>query len=221
MQLAELYPEASLHGFDISPALYPPKETLPSNVHLGIMDIRNPPPVSEHSKFDVVHISLIAAGLTPSEWEPVVHNVTQLLKPGGAIQWAECDWAATQHLRSEVNSSVQTYRSMGTKFREAFKNQFSRGWNTLPQMYQAAGLKQIQQDIVSSDRLAETRKPLSRNGIQAIFGWAKLVSARNAPGALSLDEIARLEKEAERDIESGCYARFDIYIALGFKHDSL
>jgi len=217
VQLSELYPGASLYGFDISPALYPSTETLPSNIHLDVMDIRQPPPLSEHKKYDLVHVRLIVAGIKPSEWEVVVSNIVQLLKPGGAIQWEECNFAAVQHLRGGVMSSVHTARDMGGRFREALKDMFSHGWNILPQLFEGAGLEDVENDIVSSDRVAETRKAFTRNGMQAIFGWARLISSRNAPGSSPMDEIDRLEREAERDIESGCYVRFDIHVALGFK----
>lgn len=55
------------------------------------------------------------------------------------------------------------------------------------------------------------------NGMDAIFGWASLVSSRGGEGAMDIDELDRLEREGYRDIESGCYVRFSVYITSGFK----
>jgi hypothetical protein len=34
---------------------------------------------------------------------------------------------------------------------------------------------------------------------------------------MDIDELDRLEREGYRDIESGCYVRFSVYITSGFK----
>lgn len=81
----------------------------------------------------------------------------------------------------------------------------------------SAGLVRVDEDIVSSDRDVETREALTANGMLAIFAWAKLMSARGMPGSSPMDELKKLEAQAYENIRSGCYVRFDIYIALGFK----
>ncbi|TGO47635.1 hypothetical protein BCON_0269g00010 [Botryotinia convoluta] len=217
VQLAIIHPGASFHGFDISPVLFPPVETLPSNVHLDTMDIKQPIESSQHSKYDVVHVRLMAAGIAPAEWELVVQNIIYLLKPGGAVQWEECNWADVQHIRGGIDSSVYTARLMGSRFKNALKDKFSYGWKILPQIFDSKGLIQIEEDILSSDRVVETRTALTRNGMQAIFSWSRLLSSRNAAGSLQMDELDLLESEAARDIESGCYVRFDVHVMLGFK----
>lgn len=65
--LAPNWPDAILHGYDISTALYPPSRTLPSNVSLHILDARRDVPVSLWGQYDIVHVRLIAAGLAASE----------------------------------------------------------------------------------------------------------------------------------------------------------
>jgi len=217
VQLAEQFPKASLHGFDISPALYPSPQTLPSNVKLEVMDIKQPPSSSELNKYDLVHVRLIAAGIASTEWEAAVNNAVQLLKPGGAIQWEECNWEASQYYRGGVESSVHTCRKMAALFKEAMKDRFSHNWKILPQTFKTIGLVDVEEDIVSSDRIPETRIGFARNGMNAIFGWARLISARNAPGSLPMDELASLEQAANAEVESGCYSRYDVHVALAFK----
>lgn len=212
-----MYPQATLRGFDISQELFPVPESLPSNVELGIMDVKQPPPPEEHNRYDVVHVRLLTAAMNPPDWDVVVRNLNRLLKPGGALQWEECNFAHGRHLRGPIDSSVSAARFMGSLFREGLKEQLSYGWNTLPQIMGNAGLVRVDEDIVSSDRVIETREALTTNGMVAVFNWAKLMSQRGRHGCCTMDELKKLEDQAFKDIKSGCYVRFDVYIALGFK----
>ncbi|KAF7909156.1 hypothetical protein EAE99_011526 [Botrytis elliptica] len=147
----------------------------------------------------------------------MVQNLLKLLKPGGAIQWKECNWMETQYYRSDIDLSVQAARSMCARFKEAMKDNFSYGWNILPRIYEEFGMGDVVEDIISSDRIVETRAAMARNAMDAIFGWARLVSSRNLAGSLSAEELIRLEREVERQIASGCYVRYDVHVVLGFK----
>ena len=210
---------ATLRGFDISEALFPPPETLPANVELNIMNVKESPPYEERSRYDVVHVRLLTAAMKPTDWEVVVRNLTMLLKPGGALQWEECNFAEGRHLRATIDSSVSTARFMGRLFRETLKEILSYGWSTLPKIMEDIGLLRVEEDIVSSDRVAETREALTANGMVAVFDWAKLMSRRGMPGSCPMDQLEKLEDQAYEDIRSGCYVRFDIYITLGFRGD--
>lgn len=50
LRLQPTYPHASLEGSDISPALFPPQSTLPPNVSLTVMDMKQPFPTEMHEK---------------------------------------------------------------------------------------------------------------------------------------------------------------------------
>ncbi|KAJ9322951.1 hypothetical protein DTO027B5_2993 [Paecilomyces variotii] len=214
--LAPVYSSATLDGYDLSPALFYPPSSRPPNVNLSTLDARQPVPPALRGTYDLVHVRLIAAGLQPDEWSSVVQNLAQLLKPGGAMQWEECNFIGVQHYRGQPESTVAAARFMGRLFRDGLQTRFSHGWSTLPQDMKAAGLEQVQEDIVSSDRLPETRKALTANGMTAIFSWARLMASKGAPGALSSERLDELERQAEADIQSGCYVRFDIHVSWGF-----
>lgn len=215
--LAEDYPEASLHGFDIADDLFAPTDTLPPNVHLALMDIKRAPPENERSKYDAVHVRLLAAAMNPEDWGIAVRHIWMLLKPGGAIQWEECNFAQGRHVRGRAGSTIEAARYIGDEMRVALKDKFAYGWSTLPRDMRDAGFVDVDEDIVSSDRDVETREPLSLNGMVAVFQWAKLISERGTPGSHSLEDLADLERQAFKDIRSGCYCRFDIHVAIGFK----
>lgn len=101
--------------------------------------------------------------------------------------------------------------------RVALREQFAYGWNTLPSEMRDVGFVDVEDDIVSSDRDVETREPLTVNGMVAVFHWARLISERGVPGSRPMDELKGLQEKAFADIRSGCYCRFDIHVAVGFK----
>lgn len=215
LRLRELYPNAILEGSDISSALYPPLSELPPNMTLTVLDIKKPVPEELHGKFDVVHVRMLVAGMLSKDWAPAVNNLSRMLKPGGFLQWEEGDFVGLKHLRGGVDSQVETLRFMGRAFFNALRESFSYGWNTLPGHMQAAGLDPVLKDIVSSDRVPETREKSTINSIQPVFKWARLMTERGAPGAMTSEEIERLEKKAYEEIRSGSYVRYDIYVICG------
>ncbi|KAJ5607777.1 hypothetical protein N7537_004396 [Penicillium hordei] len=215
--LAHDWPDAILHGYDISTSLFPPARTLPKNVTLHLLDARKDVPVSLYGQYDLVHIRLIAAGLTSSEWERVVRNLAKLLKPGGVMQWEECDFTSVRHLPGRPDSTTDAASTIGLMFLTAMKSRFEYGWNRLATDMRAVGLVDVHNEAVSADRVYDTRERLATNGMRAMFAWARLHSARGSQGALTMRKIEDLEQKAYADIQSGCYVTFDIHIAWGFR----
>lgn len=106
---------------------------------------------------------------------------------------------------------------MGRAFFNALRDSFSYGWNTLSGHMQAAGLNPVIKDIVSSDRVPETRRKSTFNAMQAPFKWARLMAERGAPNAMTPQEIDLLERKALEEVMSGSYVRYDIYVICGRK----
>ena len=155
--------------------------------------------------------------MEPNEWEPVLKNLLLALKPGGAIQWIEPAMSNVQHVRGRPESTTDTMTIMSWKFRpEVLQRRFENGWSTLPGLMKQIGLT-VETDIVSSDRLPDGRRPLTENGLIALFAAAKRMSRAGTPGAMSEPKIQELEEKAWGDIESGCYVRYDVHTAVGFK----
>ena len=217
LQLAKVYPKATLRGFDVSQRLFPSPESLPVNVQLGFMNFKEPPPPEEQNRYDLVHVRLVTVSMDPGDWNPVVRNLTLLLKPGGALQWEEGNFADFQYRRAAMDLSLSASRSIASYFREANWENISAGWSTLAQIMRNLGFLDVDEDIVSSDRIAETRQALTTNTTGAIFRYARLMSERGAPASLQMDELNRLEVQAGEEIRSGCYCRYDVHVALGFK----
>ncbi|TGO59066.1 hypothetical protein BOTNAR_0169g00130 [Botryotinia narcissicola] len=66
-QLTQDYPDAILHGFDISPSLFPPQESLSPQVSLSVMNIKETPSSYIRNKYGLIHIRLLAAGINSTE----------------------------------------------------------------------------------------------------------------------------------------------------------
>ncbi|CAI7650992.1 unnamed protein product [Penicillium glandicola] len=215
--LAHDWPDAMLNGYDISTSLYPHVSTLPKNVTLYLLDVLKDVPVHLYAQFDIVHVRLIAAGLTGSEWLRVVRNLARLLKPGGAMQWEECDFTNVRHLPGRPDSTTDTASAMGLMYLTAMKPRFENGWNQLVAHMRTVGLVNVHTEAISVDRVYATRARLTANGMRAIFAWARLHSARGSQGALPMQQIEELEQKAYADIQSGCYVTYDIHVVWGFK----
>ncbi|PIG90299.1 cytomegalovirus gH-receptor family protein, partial [Aspergillus arachidicola] len=85
-----------LHGFDISSAQYPfSKDIAPTHeLHLSTHDMRNRFPPKHRGRYDLVHLRLLVGALKEEDYLQSMRNIFELLKPGGYLQWDDCDTTA-------------------------------------------------------------------------------------------------------------------------------
>ncbi|KAI1204889.1 uncharacterized protein F4807DRAFT_315677 [Annulohypoxylon truncatum] len=83
---------AQLDGFDINPINFPDPAYLPTSVSLKKLDIlKKPLPAGLKGIYDVVHIRAFVSVIPDSDHlTPVLSAASELLKPGGFLQWEEC-----------------------------------------------------------------------------------------------------------------------------------
>lgn len=195
--------------------MYP--ESRPENISLKVLDIKEPIPEELNGVYDLVHARVLVAAIMPTEWTAVVRNLTKLLKPGGWLQWGECNFISSKFLRGEAleSSRVDTVVEMSDKWREEMRHRFQCGWSTLPGDMRAAGLDSIESDCVSSDRFPETRKGTTENATTAIFSWLRMVASKGV--GMTIEELDLAEKRASEEIEAGAYVRYEVYKAIGEK----
>ncbi|KAI1827541.1 hypothetical protein F4861DRAFT_369582 [Xylaria intraflava] len=211
------YPNGTFTGLDISSANYPSPTDLPGNVNMTLLDVKKPIPEDLHGKYDVVHVRILVAAMLPEDWDPTVANLSLMLKPGGYLQWTECDCISMKHLRGKAESRVENLRFLGRAFTAALSDRLRHGWNTLPGHMEAAGLRPVLRDIVSSDRLPETRERATVNSNLAFLSTMRVLSKKGAPGAMTSEEIDALETKVHEEIRSGAYLRYDIHVIVGRK----
>lgn len=212
LKLAPIYPKGKFHGYDISPHFFPSE--IPENVKLLILDARKPIPKELEGTYDLVHVRLLSMGLLESDWPFVVANLSRLLKPGGALQWEECNFLASTQQGFYPESTFGAVHMIEKLLLDTFAPHFTVGYNTLPDEMKSAGLIEIETDIVGSDRVKSTLGPYTANSMCVCFQWAR---SGKDPVPWNEEELVDLERQAFRDIASGGYVRFDIHVNWGFR----
>ncbi|KAJ8119408.1 hypothetical protein ONZ43_g3632 [Nemania bipapillata] len=218
LSIQPTYPDATLEGYDISSDLYPPAPMLPQNISLGEMDLKQPFPEHMRGNYDLVHVRMLILAMLPEDWEPVVRNLTTLLKPGGYLQWEECEHVHAEWYHSSPDSSMEKSKYIGDAFQNSLRGRLAHGWNTLPEHMRAAGLTSVTSDVLSSERAPQIRKRSTATIMNLIFTWARMVNGQGGSGSMFGDSLDNLEKEAHQEIESGCYLKYNIHVACGQKH---
>ncbi|KAI1383171.1 uncharacterized protein F4822DRAFT_419541 [Hypoxylon trugodes] len=81
---------AQLDGFDINPINFPDPAYLPASVSLKELDIlAKPLPAELIGVYDIVHIRAFVSVIPNADLTPVLSVASELLKPGGYLQWEE------------------------------------------------------------------------------------------------------------------------------------
>ncbi|KAI0431113.1 hypothetical protein F5Y09DRAFT_305971 [Xylaria sp. FL1042] len=208
---------AVFEGYDIASDLFPPPEKLPPGISLSLLDFKQSFPQHMHGQYDLVHVRMLVSGMLPSDWEPAVRNIFRILRPGGYIQWEECEFLNGEWLKSTPTARVETTEFMGKAFSAALHEQFQHGWNTLPGQMRAAGFTSVISDIVSSDRVLETRADMTASILSLVFTWARMMTERGVSGPLFGDHLDDLQKVVNEEIQSGGYFKFNIHVACAQK----
>jgi len=89
----------------------------------------------------------------------------------------------------------------------------------LASIVSSAGFEDVDTDVVSSDRVSETRLDYSRISVRAISHIMEMYQKRDGgKGYWSSDEAAKLHEQATKDVESGkAYYRAEFNVVTGRK----
>lgn len=107
-----------LHGVDIGSSLFRNHPSLDLRQH----DIRQPFPESWRwsDSFDLVHQRLLVWGIGAHEWETVINNLVQVVKPGGHLLLVEAEWVLPTYTNDQVQQkklgAVQEWSGMHSGF---------------------------------------------------------------------------------------------------------
>ncbi|EAW12432.1 class I SAM-dependent methyltransferase [Aspergillus clavatus NRRL 1] len=175
--VARDFPGASLHGLDVSLDSAPSVEWLPRNVTLRKWDIFDDAPPELIGAYDVVHLRFFMLVVRDSDPAPVIRNVSQLLKPGGWIQWDEFNYRDA-HIIS-ANVKVEELAAMEQLRQFAYSDGRNNWTLEIAQYLQNHGFARTQ--------LFQYHDPLER------------AKANNEQYIMCLEEFARrLDHEGER-----------------------
>lgn len=219
VQLAPVLPEGStMHGFDVSDAQFPKKDTKPANMTFAEHNALEPFPAELHGTFDAVHVRLLVAALHDSAmWDSVMCNALALLKPGGAIQWDEHDLLSKRAVRgpdpassaqAQIRSTQLSNQMMGERLKLAYDGLLAR--------MNKFGLESVFKDQVSTDRVPKWRANLSTVTLGAEY---RITRNGAASGKLDMtvEEVDSMNEEALREIEAGAYKTYNIGVFVGWK----
>lgn len=196
MDVAKSLPKAQLVAFDLSSAQFPP--SAPDNVQFVVTNAKQPFPDAYHGSFDLVHIrALIAAMMSPEDWDVVMCNIIQLLKPGGSVQWGEADFGNVPCLRN--NPEYMRFTALPKlleKFRSVMGDRATTGPRNLVKAA-SARLENVEVDVFPTDRLPEMRARWARQAAIAMLAWAEKSSGWSA------EELAQMKSGVQVDIDNG------------------
>ncbi|KAJ4383874.1 hypothetical protein N0V86_000717 [Didymella sp. IMI 355093] len=220
VEMAQLHPSYSFHGFDISAEQFLPVDSVPENVTLGYGDFLAPMPQELHGTFDLVNVRLIIISLGPVDvWRRVLSNLLTLLKPGGAICWTEGDFLVARGFRgSEATSTAGRHLTRGQlQLNDTLIQRFGYSFPSFVKLFEDAGLKHVEEDVLSTDRDPAQRGEFTDLGIGAVFGGLRNLAKVKSEGYWDEQEVERRKALAVGDRESGAYLRWDIHVGVGFK----
>jgi SAM-dependent methyltransferase len=210
----------TFHGFDISSEQFLPADSLPSNVTLGHGDFFEPFPAELQGTFDLVNVRLIIISLGGLEvWQRVLRNIATLLKPGGALCWTEGNFLVARGFRGEAAGSLPGHHVTAGQMQlnSTLVKRFGYSFPSFTRLFEEAGLQRVEEDVLSTDRLAEQRGAFTDLGIGAVFGGLKNLAKVKEDGYWDESEVQRRRELAQGDRESGAYLRWDIHVGVGFK----
>lgn len=151
--------QLDLYGVDLSAHLFPRNQ---DDVDLRAHDIREPfPPEWKWSNtFDCVHQRFLIWGIAFTEWPAVVHNLVELVKPGGYIQLVEAQWilpeVSDQRPEQKKLNLVQAWST------ESFGMDIHI-WNKLKALLRAEECEDIVEESFDLGYGAEAKRPEDRN----------------------------------------------------------
>lgn len=220
---ATFHGHGQFFGFDISDAQYPAPDTLPSNVHLGLGDIRKPFPEHLLGTFDVVHCRLLVLAMnSESEWAAAACNLRTLLKPGGWLQWEELDPMQRQVLRGRSVAQTQT-RWLQHGFDHLIQMTGERTVNVPGKLLSGihrAGFSPVARDVVSTDRIPEMRHKITVNETGVVLGVSKQQAAAGAPGAWTLEQVNEVVDHMLEEARAGAYVNVHIHCIFARNPDT-
>ena len=219
VELAKISPQTyRLDGYDISDASFSSADTLPSNVTLNVGDFKTPFPEHLHGQYDLVNIRLVISIMGEGVWESTLRNALTLLKPGGAIQWVEGNFITARGYRGASPTSTKGYylTLARRKVNSVQKERIGLNFPDFINLFQDAGLHNIEEDVSSTDRLPELRQKFTDQMVGALFRLLKNLASTKTEGYWSEEEVDGFHEKAVADMQSGAYLRWDLHVTIGF-----
>ncbi|KAH9206976.1 hypothetical protein DL95DRAFT_469136 [Leptodontidium sp. 2 PMI_412] len=216
----------TLVGFDTMPEIFPGNgpsthPTCPARVTFIVHHLLHPHPLERHEVFDSVHTSFLGPVLAGNDWSNVFHNMMDLVKPGGWIQWIDVNLSYQDNKDriyvSKPGSSKDSYMEMmeGIKYLDNhFYNMISGGKRLKTIAEAHPDVQTVWEDVFNTAQLNEVRVQIDILSVQA---WKRLL------GQLPEDagwDSARIERVAEgmlKEANDQVYIPLEVYVVVAQK----
>ncbi|WPG97242.1 Hypothetical protein R9X50_00001400 [Acrodontium crateriforme] len=209
-----------LTGFDMSDGQFPPADKR-GRCAYEVLDALGTVPPKWQESFDVVHIRYLIAALTGDEWKKVASTAHKLLRSGGFIQWHEANFQAIRTVQNVPGASLRAERMLVKLFVEAHNRHgklLQSDVHGLSQLLQSSGFENLEEDIISADRVAEHRLSVSQVGHKAMHFSLRQIVQQDPRIGLTVEQVDELARKGESEIENGdVYTSWDMHIVTGQK----
>ncbi|KAJ5614636.1 hypothetical protein N7528_008290 [Penicillium herquei] len=142
----QLPSSARLDGLDISLGSATPRQWLPDNVTLRQWDIHTEVPEDLVGVYDIVHASLLIFVIKTEELPAVFARLLKLLKPGGHLQWLECDISTFRIRKTSPENKTEALMDIYNLL-ESSESRTTPSWTGhLPESFRENGLVDVECD---------------------------------------------------------------------------
>ena len=193
--------ERTYHGFDIADQQLDPVHR--RKFEYTLHDVKKPFPTEHHGRYDLVHVRLLIYALKESELRGVVHNLIDLLAPGGYLQWEDLEFV-TEEL-NKPNPRFLEILTVKDVWME--KNGVSRD---LPRVVKRCAELSGLQDVTRVDYSILRDSP----SLQKTQQWLYLVYKTGGPNMALGSGLANSETEAQK-LVAGWLQEIEGFFARG------
>ena len=173
--------DLQLHGIDLGKEHFRQDSRLSLREH----DIRQPFPASWgwHNTFDLVHQRLLVWGIGATEWNNVVRNLADAVKPGGVLQLVEVEWVLSSY------SNEQTQQKKLAKVQEWSTESSGMDvhiWKRFPEILKGLGFQDLESKTYSLGYGATSKRPEDRTWTAELLPQSFRHLARKISGTVTL-----------------------------------
>lgn len=169
--------DVSLHGMDLGNSLF----RLDPKLDLRKHDVRTPVPEAWGWKnsFDLVHQRLLVWGIGKDEWDGVVANLADLVKPGGTLQLVEAEWVLSSYAD---NMPQQKKLAQIQEWSCASSGMDVHIWKRFPDILESLGFTDISQESFDLGYGSTSKRPEDRVWTAELLPESFRHLARKMPG---------------------------------------
>ncbi|KAF2202262.1 hypothetical protein GQ43DRAFT_480033 [Delitschia confertaspora ATCC 74209] len=211
--------EASVKGFDISSAQYPAPNLLPPNIHLDIQDAFDTFEPKYHSYFDLVQVRGFVSFTRSAAAEKLLHNVFQILKPGGYLQWIDVDPHKSHIVSSDFAQASPVLERVLQRSRRPIEGDdpVFTFLPELPNLALSQGLQCLHNDSIPTSDLDQL---YLNQSLGMAFEDSVISGAKLNGGSAAVDEAEMMVNKLLSEIEAGARMHMEMFCFIAQKVES-